>query len=101
MVYLLHFTQPYKHARHYVGYAEYSIEQRVEHHRKGQGANLTAYASRERSDFIIARTWEGGRNEERQVKRSRHHSRLCPICNPLALHRLKDVGTQHNGQAPD
>ena len=42
MVYLLHFTHPYKHARHYIGFAETpaTFDRRIAHHRAGTGARL-------------------------------------------------------------
>src|SRR6476661_2336108 len=43
MVYLLHFSKPYKHARHYLGSAD-DVSARLELHRKGQGARLTQVA---------------------------------------------------------
>jgi len=38
-VYLLHFSEAYKHARHYMGYAS-DLEERLSRHRSGQGARL-------------------------------------------------------------
>ena len=87
VVYLLHFDPAYKHARHYVGFATY-LDARIEHHRKGTGANLTKYASRAGCEMQVARVWEDAtRATERKIKQSRHHSRLCPICNPNANRR--------------
>lgn len=82
--YLLHFDPPYKHARHYLGYAE-NLDARVEHHRNGTGANLTKYASRAGVKMTVARVWDNAdRKAERKLKTSKHHSRLCPLCNPKA-----------------
>lgn len=85
--YLLHFDPPYKHARHYVGYTEH-LDVRVEQHRNGTGANLTAVASAAGCEIKIARVWDNAtRALERKIKTSKHHSRLCPICNPHATRR--------------
>jgi hypothetical protein len=40
-VYLIHFDEPYKHARHYVGSAV-SLDARLEEHRRGSGSRLMA-----------------------------------------------------------
>jgi hypothetical protein len=33
--------------------------------------------------FVLVRTWEGKRTSfERRLKQQKHHSRLCPVCNP-------------------
>lgn len=87
--YLLHFDPPYKHAKHYLGYAEH-LDARIAHHRAGSGANLTKYASKAGSNLILARTWNNAsRALERKLKTSKHHSRLCPLCNPHADRRGK------------
>lgn len=85
-IYLLHFDPPYKQARHYLGFTNF-LKRRVAHHQNGTGANLTKYASRAGSKFIIARTWKGDRELERKLKKSKHNSRLCPLCNPHARRR--------------
>lgn len=38
-IYLIHFEQPYRHARHYLGYADH-LAARIAHHRNGSGARL-------------------------------------------------------------
>ncbi len=42
VVYLLHFDQPYKHARHYTGWTESSgsLKARLARHARGDGARL-------------------------------------------------------------
>ena len=40
-VYLLHFDQPYKHARHYIGWAV-NLTARLAAHERGYGARLLA-----------------------------------------------------------
>lgn len=69
-------------ARHYLGFAN-NLEGRVWHHRNGTGATLTQHAVRAGCELIVARTWENATREtERKLKRAKHHSRLCPVCNP-------------------
>ncbi len=96
-VYLLHFETPYKHARHYMGFA-YNVERRIEEHRNGNGARLMQAVVGAGIDFVIARTWEGcteadeARLKDRRErkpspamrktssKRGKGGSRFCPIC---------------------
>lgn len=79
-VYLLHFAPSYKHARHYVGYAD-DIERRVAEHAAGVGARLTQVAVEAGCDLILARTWDGAdRTEERRLKNTKSIPHYCPIC---------------------
>lgn len=79
-VYLLHFEPPYKHARHYTGYAA-DIAPRIEAHAHGQGARLTAVAVEAGCTLVLARVWpDGDRSLERRIKRRKEAPRLCPIC---------------------
>lgn len=85
-VYLLHFdaplgdvNNPRGQARHYIGTA-HDVGIRLRQHRKGYGAKIMQ-ALRERGiDFQLARTWEGGFDLERRLKRRKNAPRLCPIC---------------------
>ncbi len=78
-VYLLHFCTPYKHARHYLGYAE-SLPARLREHQSGNGARLMEVIHDAGISWTLARTWEGGRDLERQLKRWHSGVKLCPIC---------------------
>jgi predicted GIY-YIG superfamily endonuclease len=84
MVYLLHFTQNYYHAGHYIGYVdggEEALQERMKLHRAGQGANLMKVITDAGIAFELARTWpEGDRNFERRLKNYKKSRRLCPIC---------------------
>jgi predicted GIY-YIG superfamily endonuclease len=77
--YLLHFVQPYKHARHYLGCAE-DVSARLDQHRKGTGARLTQVVREAGIAFVVARTRRGGRRLERKLKAQHSGVRLCPIC---------------------
>ena len=44
VIYLLHFSHSYRHARHYLGYTE-NLEQRLAQHRAGRGSPVGAHAS--------------------------------------------------------
>ncbi|WP_187281078.1 hypothetical protein [Nonomuraea sp. C10] len=80
IVYLLHFERPYKHARHYIGWTPGDLNRRLRQHRNGTGARLMAVITAEGIDFVVARTWTGGRNLERSLKRRGGASRCCPLC---------------------
>jgi predicted GIY-YIG superfamily endonuclease len=78
-VYLLHFDAPYRHAKHYRGSTS-DLGARLEAHRNGEGARLMAVVREAGIGFTLARTWEGGRTRERQLKVQGGASRCCPIC---------------------
>jgi predicted GIY-YIG superfamily endonuclease len=80
MIYLLHISPPYKHARHYIGFAN-DVTARIAEHRAGTGARLPQVAVEAGSKLVLVRTWPGGRNEERRLKNRKNAPKLCPICN--------------------
>lgn len=84
MVYLLHFEQPYHHARHYLGSTN-DLEARLAEHRSGRGARLMEVISDHNIGFVVARTWQGGRDDERKLKRRHKSPALCPICRKLNI----------------
>lgn len=79
IVYLLHFDQPYRHARHYIGCTR-DLTARLAAHAKGQGARLLAVVRAAGIGWRLARTWPGGRDRERQLKRQGGAARHCPLC---------------------
>jgi len=85
-VYLLHFASPIGdknnprgQAQHYIGSTD-DLDSRLARHADGNGAAIMAYLSSQQIGFALARTWEGGRTEERKLKNNKKASRLCPIC---------------------
>ena len=88
-VYLLHFDEPYRHARHYIGYTD-NLTWRLHLHNIGRGARLLEVVHSAGITWQLARTWEGDRKLERRLKNRHEAPRLCPICNPkggaLCLH---------------
>lgn len=89
MVYLLHFSRPYGHAKHYTGSTSRDVAERVAEHQAGQGANLTARAVQAGITLSLARTWDGGRDREASMKYrqnpartgvKRGMARYCPLC---------------------
>lgn len=92
IIYLLHFSRPFKHARHYLGWAgEGRLEQRLEHHKRGTGAVLLRHVAAAGITWELARTWEGDRFRERSLKAQGGRSRMCPICIPALGVRLGRV----------
>ena len=78
-VYLLHLDQPYKHARHYLGWAS-DLDARLAQHARGAGARLLQVVRDAGIGWELARTWAGDRNRERQLKKQGGRSRMCPVC---------------------
>ena len=96
-VYLLHFDRPLKHARHYLGYAE-DLGARLERHRAGNGARLMEVIATAGITWRLARTWEGGRKLERQLKRRKEAPALCPICaGAKACNRARSAKSKAKG----
>jgi predicted GIY-YIG superfamily endonuclease len=86
-VYLLHFSRPYWHARHYIGFST-RLESRIREHRRGKGSPLIAAAVQCGIEIFIARRWEQvTRGFERRMHKM-HGPYGCPIClGPRARRR--------------
>lgn len=78
-VYLIHFSEPYKHAKHYLGSTD-DLPGRLTAHRKGYGSRLMEVVTEAGIEWQVVRTWKGGRELERRLKRRHGSPRLCPIC---------------------
>lgn len=79
--YLLHFSAPVGHARHYLGTA-YNLPKRLTLHRTGRSrAKLIDAAVAQGTTFTLVRVWPGGRKMERQLKNRKEGPTLCPVCN--------------------
>ncbi len=82
-LYLLHFSPPLKHARHYLGFVKdgAKLEERLSDHRRGFGAKITRACVVAGIDMILSRVWKNGsRTMERQLKRRKEAPTFCPIC---------------------
>jgi len=79
VVYLLHFSRPYRHARHYLGSCV-DLEGRLAQHAAGSGARLVEVIVSNGISFELVRTWRGGRRKERSLKKWHSGVRLCPLC---------------------
>jgi len=86
--YLLHFDPPFKHAKHYLGWAK-KIASRVQKHQAGQSrARLTTAAAQAGVQMTLARTWPGAtRIDEARIKRQGGLARSCPLCCAAGLTR--------------
>jgi predicted GIY-YIG superfamily endonuclease len=81
IVYMLHFSEPYKHARHYVGWTE-DLLARLDRHATGHGANLIGVIWQAGIGFTLIRICEGTRSTERAIKNAGGAVRYCPACTP-------------------
>jgi predicted GIY-YIG superfamily endonuclease len=84
--YLIHFDEPYHHARHYLG-ATYDLASRIEQHRNGIGSPLIRAVNEAGISWGVVRTWRDGFNAEKIAKSIQNNCFLCPICNPQTLNR--------------
>jgi predicted GIY-YIG superfamily endonuclease len=85
VTYLIHLDQrlgsshPNGSAGHYLGTTT-NLANRLETHRAGKGARMLAAAVERGISFDVVRTWPGGRETEKALKRLRNSPRLCPRC---------------------
>jgi predicted GIY-YIG superfamily endonuclease len=80
-VYLLHLDPAYKQAEHYTGSA-HDLAARMAQHGTSEGARLLQVQRQAGGSWHIARTWPGGKYEERAIKDWKQAPRLCPDCAP-------------------
>lgn len=78
-VYLLHFDRPFSHARRYMGWTGGRLQDRLDRHRSGDGANLLGHVTDAGIGWTLSRSSTGDRHRERQVTRRGGHSRKCHI----------------------
>jgi predicted GIY-YIG superfamily endonuclease len=79
-VYLIHFAEPYRHAKHYLGWAS-DLEQRITRHRCSHGARLLQVVNQAGIEWKVVRVWEDEtRHFERRLKNRKNSPRLCPVC---------------------
>jgi predicted GIY-YIG superfamily endonuclease len=80
-IYLLHFSQPYQHVRHYTGWT-LNLAERLAAHSHGSGSRLVEVISGAGISFALARTTTGTRDKERAIKNAGGQVRYCPLCTP-------------------
>jgi predicted GIY-YIG superfamily endonuclease len=85
-VYLIHFEQPYKHAKHYLGATTLGVAARLAKHDSEQGARLLQVVRAVGIRYDVVRVWRCKSREEAFAleKRLKNHSstRECPCCTP-------------------
>lgn len=82
-VYLIHFSRPFGHARHYVGFAE-DIDRRFKEHKRGYGSHLTRAVVRAGIGLDLVRVWpDHDRSFERRLHNQHGSARFCPVCRAL------------------
>jgi predicted GIY-YIG superfamily endonuclease len=89
IIYLIHFDEAFKHARHYMGFTQ-DLEKRFNAHIMGDGSALLRAVVESGITFRVVRTWAGDRNLERKLKNRKESPFLCPICNPKAKERAEN-----------
>jgi predicted GIY-YIG superfamily endonuclease len=97
--YLIHFQQPYKHARHYLG-ATGALDMRLVLHRSGHGARLMEVVNDAGISWELARlwrvdSWEESRDLEHTLKQQHNSPRLCPICQEKPVDLLVSMRQGH------
>jgi hypothetical protein len=88
MIYVLHFERPYHHARHYVGFAEHDVENRVREQLTSTGRRpspLVRAVVAAGIGVVLAAVIEGTREDERKIKRGAKTSSVCPHCREAYL----------------
>lgn len=90
MIYLIEFPgigSERHRARYYIGFCQHDPAARLEEHRSGRGARITAAAAQQHGQAAVRLVWamEGTRKDERQLKRQRNHKRFT---NPERVSRL-------------
>lgn len=86
-VYLIHFAEPFHHARHYLGFtggtSAAGLRRRLARHRAGRGARLLAALKAAGIGWECVRVWPGfDRAAERKLKKRKGAAGLCPVCTP-------------------
>ena len=80
-VYLLHFERPYSgRSRHYLGFTQGDLDQRLDNHRRGTACATTKVAFDRGIGFTLAGRWPGPLKLKRQIK-ARGVVNCCSACS--------------------
>lgn len=94
--FLLHFEQPYKHARHYFGLTTEPLDKRLQAHAAGYGSRLMKAVGDAGIPWRLVRLWEPIDTDTERAIRRRHMSpRLCPICRAATPARPTGMANLH------
>jgi hypothetical protein len=108
-VYLLHLVRPYVPypgappcacAQHYTGFAEggpRGLARRLADHGTAHGSPLLLAARQAGITWELARTWDGTRARERQLKRQGSARRYCPLCGVRPILAPGELPTNLDG----
>lgn len=96
VVYVLHFSQPYKGKSHYVGWVKdyENLDQRIERHRSGRGANFLRHVVQAGISLKLVVTFEGSTNTERRFKQFKSTPKYCPVCCEKKGTKCRTYGDQ-------
>jgi len=104
VVYLFHFSKPYTHCKHYIGFSERPLGLRLGEHYAGNGAALTrAIHECPNIDMVLTRTWPPQAARLGEVPESLlvdqcvetalkcwgGAHKFCPVCHPNAYSRAR------------
>lgn len=89
-VYLLHFSEKYRHAQHYLGFTSISPFKRYCRHLAGRGSPLVYAAVRAGIEVDLVKVWmHEDRKFERKLKNQKNAKKLCPRCRKqFMLHKV-------------
>lgn len=82
LIYILHFEPAYAHAKHYVGFTERTVAERVGEHGGAQGSPLVRAARAAGSKVILVSARPGTRADERRIKDRKNTRSVCDRCRP-------------------
>lgn len=85
--YLLHFSEPLAHARHYAGFARADVEARVIQHQQGFGARITQVAVSRGIHLELVRVWPNGNRQFERKLKDGSLTDLCPLCRAESRRR--------------
>lgn len=94
IIYLIHFDEPYRHAKHYMG-STHNLHSRLTDHAIGEGARLMEVIEQAGITWQLTRVWQGARKLERLLKSRKEAPNLCPVCAGEAAYgraRYPDLG---------
>jgi hypothetical protein len=86
-IYVIHMQEPFYHARHYVGFAEYNIDgssslaERIQEHRHGKGSRLLSAVNKAGIAWDVVMVVSGNMLTERFLHKRKHTSEFCPVCS--------------------
>jgi len=80
-VYIVHFDIPYKGCRHYIGFTQLGIIERLKRHKQGNGAKLLNALNKAGINYDVSNTFFNvSQAFERHLKRQKNSKRFCPLC---------------------